>query len=65
MEKRSQNAGSELLFASRIGYVRVAALKPAWGHRPQTPSSLRGGFKPLNTGELRSPAYNQESSKEL
>ena len=27
------------------GYVRAAALKPVWGHCPQTPSSLRGGLK--------------------
>ncbi|MBQ4265015.1 MAG: hypothetical protein IJB85_05835, partial [Clostridia bacterium] len=30
--------------ASRTGYVELPP-KPAWGHCPQTPSSLRGGFK--------------------
>ena len=32
------------LFRFALGYVRAAALKPAWGFHPQTPSSLRGGF---------------------
>ena len=31
------------------GYVRAAALKPAWGFHPQTPSSLRAGLKQPNT----------------
>ena len=30
------------------GNVRAAALKPAWGHCPQTPSSLRDCFKPAS-----------------
>ena len=32
-------------FMLRIGDDRAAALKPAWGFHPQTPSSLRGGLK--------------------
>ena len=35
-----------LMGASRMGYVGLPP-KPAWGHCPQTPSSLRGGFKLL------------------
>ena len=34
------------------GYIRAAALKPAWGFHPQTPSSLRGGYKFLTHQKL-------------
>ena len=38
------------------GYVGAAAPNPAWGFHPQTPTSLRAGFKPHCLGELRSPS---------
>ena len=34
-----------LIGASRMGYVRAAALKPAWGFHPQPPSSFRSALR--------------------
>ena len=45
---QSQNGSRSALklrFLIGWGYVRAATLRPAWGFHPQTPSSLRGGFK--------------------
>jgi len=45
------------------GNVRAAVLKPVWGHRPQTPSPLRGGIKQPCSGGYYPPTETIKRKK--
>ena len=49
-------------FRFAIRYVRAAALKPAWGFHPQTPSSLRAYPRFLVSNLSRFPFYLRSST---